>query len=645
MRKSKQGANLEGDIVKGLIKLFDKNNPLAKVFRMARERNPSVEVPTVRIKLIGTRQKDARQYNLPTVSEVAALMGSDYILYMQIFQKIRLVLPSSFTGGPRYMVQNYQDAVAICRWAGSPDLFITFTCNSKWPEIEKYLELISGQKPDDRPDIVSRVFKIKLEQLMDDFCENHYFGRVKADIDRIISAELPDPNDKLAFDSVVQFMIHGPCGPCMQDGKCSKHYPKINSNETNVDRDGFAVYRRRKDGKVEFKNGVQVDNTWIVPHNVDLIVKYQAHINVEYCNQGRSVKYLFKYVHKGHDKSTIVIEENAVSNESQDTQEVREVDEIKNYLDCRYISASKASWRIFEFETHYRNPSVERLPFHLKDEQPIIFQDTDDPNDVWMETNKKHEDARELIYAEFPTKWVWNRAKNKWKRMEKGIAIGRIYYAHPSSGERFYLRLLLNHRLKNQSLTLTEEQIKNYALCEIEIILNQRYKSLKDYGLPQPDMSTHILRQNNMINEEVDYIRTDLEKESKGKIVLAVASSGITSLLLPGGRTAHSRFNIPLNVDEYSTCNITKRIELAKLIQKADLVIWDDAPMNHKYVFEAVDKTFRDIMRSEDENSEEKVFGGKTVVLGGDVTPMSCEWYGARRTGMSEDEISGRYSW
>ena len=42
-----------------------------------------------------------------------------------------IVLPSSFTGGPRYMIHNYQDAMAICRWAGYPDLFLTFTCNPK----------------------------------------------------------------------------------------------------------------------------------------------------------------------------------------------------------------------------------------------------------------------------------------------------------------------------------------------------------------------------------------------------------------------------------------------------------------------------------------------------------------------------------
>ena len=51
----------------------------------------------------------------------------------------RVVLPSSFTGGPRYMCQLYQDAMAIVRKKGKPDLFITFTCNPKWPEIAEGL--------------------------------------------------------------------------------------------------------------------------------------------------------------------------------------------------------------------------------------------------------------------------------------------------------------------------------------------------------------------------------------------------------------------------------------------------------------------------------------------------------------------------
>lgn len=92
-----------------------------------------------------------------------------------------------------------------------------------------------------------------------------------------------------------------------------------------------------------------------------------------------------------------------------------------------------------------------------------------------------------------------------------------------------------------------------------------------------------------------------------------MASSGIASLLLPGGRTAHSRFKIPVEVDGYTSCNISKRTDLAKLIDQADVIVWDEAPMSHKHIFETVDKIFKDLM-----NSEDKVFGGKTILLGGD---------------------------
>ena len=63
------------------------------------------------------------------------------------------------------MMQNYQDAMAICRQYGNPDLFVTFTCNPKWPEITRALSAIPGQKPEDRPDIIARVFKMKLNEI------------------------------------------------------------------------------------------------------------------------------------------------------------------------------------------------------------------------------------------------------------------------------------------------------------------------------------------------------------------------------------------------------------------------------------------------------------------------------------------------
>jgi hypothetical protein len=92
------------------------------------------------------------------------------------------VLPSSFIGSPKYMIENYQDTMAFCRWADYPDLFITFTRNIKWPKIEIFLSMHHSQKPEDRPDILGRVFKIKFDQLLHDLKKERHFGRVFAGI-------------------------------------------------------------------------------------------------------------------------------------------------------------------------------------------------------------------------------------------------------------------------------------------------------------------------------------------------------------------------------------------------------------------------------------------------------------------------------
>lgn len=76
------------------------------------------------------------------------------------------ILPASFTGSKRYMNQNFLDALAICRAIGHPDIFLTMTANSKWPEIQQMLDHTPGLTADDAPDIVTRVFKLKLDQLL-----------------------------------------------------------------------------------------------------------------------------------------------------------------------------------------------------------------------------------------------------------------------------------------------------------------------------------------------------------------------------------------------------------------------------------------------------------------------------------------------
>jgi hypothetical protein len=91
----------------------------------------------------------------------------------------KIVLPASFTGGTRYMFDRSQDAMAICKRFGYPDLFITITCNSNWREIRDLLQQ-RNLKASDRPDIVCRVFKMKLDTLMDDLKNDELFGKVDA---------------------------------------------------------------------------------------------------------------------------------------------------------------------------------------------------------------------------------------------------------------------------------------------------------------------------------------------------------------------------------------------------------------------------------------------------------------------------------
>ncbi|CAL1382225.1 unnamed protein product [Linum trigynum] len=109
-----------------------------------------------------------------------------------------------------------------------------------------------------------------------------------------------------------------------------------------------------------------------------------------------------------------------------------------------------------------------------------------------------------------------------------------------------------------------------------------------------------------------------MKLRSEQKIVLCVASSGIAALLMDGGRTAHSRFHIPVDLDGRSTCNIQQGTELAELVQRTSLIIWDEVVMSHKHCVEAVDKTLRDILRPRFQNSQDKPFGGLTIVFGGD---------------------------
>jgi len=94
-----------------------------------------------------------------------------------------IILPSTFTGSPHQMIQLFQASLAIVQNYGKPDIFIKVTFNPYWKEIAN--ELLPGQKPEDRPDIIVDVFNMKLKEIMKDIVHNTVFGKVTANMDVI----------------------------------------------------------------------------------------------------------------------------------------------------------------------------------------------------------------------------------------------------------------------------------------------------------------------------------------------------------------------------------------------------------------------------------------------------------------------------
>lgn len=339
----------------------------------------------------------------------------------------RVVLSSSFTGGPRDQVQRYQDAMAVVRKKGKPSLFITMTCNPKWEEI--IAALSPDQKAEDRPDVTARVFKLKLDQLLSELYKDGIFGRViahlhviefqkrglphahiviilatndrprtVADIDACVRAELPPKPERSSFangnagkakydaamakyldlcELVCTHMLHGPCGadnpkaPCMEDGACKKHFRKNFNKETTFSESQiYPDYQRRSptEGGPTFKPTSGPFKGREVDSSV--IVPYSPYLLLKYrCHLNVEICFSVggvKYLYKYVYKGP----DRAMVAVRESTDGVNE---IELYQDMRSIGSAEGCWRTFSFDMYDREPTVVRLQSHLHNLQPIRY--------------------------------------------------------------------------------------------------------------------------------------------------------------------------------------------------------------------------------------------------------------------------------
>eukprot|EP00794_Sanderia_malayensis_P002160 gene2160-biopygen1934 len=284
--------------------------------------------------------------------------------------------------------------------------------------------------------------------------------RTPADVDRIISAEIPDKNTHVHEHRMVKkHMMHGPCGVlnpscvCMQGGKCKKKFPKDLAQQTEFNVNGYPLYRRRGQTTAQLRQH-RLNDSWVVPHNIKLLLKFYCHMNVEVCTTVKSVKYIFKYIHKGNDMAHVEIREGR--EEANARQDIVQ-NEIRQYLNSRYVGPHQAVYKLMQYEMHDKSHTITRLAIHLPDQQPVCFTDPEQAaqrnNDsmlmAYFSLNQREQNAHQYLYQDIPEHYTFNKSTKQWQQRKRRAAkcvIGRIYNVLPSDAERFALRLILLHR-------------------------------------------------------------------------------------------------------------------------------------------------------------------------------------------------------
>lgn len=479
-----------------------------------------------------------RQVNHDVAADVAADLAADETVQGQGWSKPpgKIFLPSTHVGSPRYMKVKYLNAMGLVSRKGGPTYFLTFTACGQWDELRQCIR--HGDKCD--PVTCCRVFHIKLKELLRDIRSGALFGpkayivyviemqmrglphahiaiRVAdggptqgRDIDKVIRADIPGPEEAggRLRPLVLKHMLHGPCGPpnrtnlpCWDDKKqsCNKYYPKPHCETTHTDSKGFVMYKRDHDNKATttYRNReVPIHDGWIVPYNPFLLLKYEAHINLEVASTRKVIKYLFKYLHKGNSKANV----RAVPLTEQ-------VNEPEEYATTGMIGASDACWRLLGFDLTASEPTVTMLPVHLKGQQVTLFKPGEEAakanagSKLLQYFNRPLDPIFDnLTYQEFHEQYIIHTKRpaascrvpvyecpvhpdrpdvRRWvTERQRGECVTRIFWVSPNRGELYYLRVLLQ-TLPGRSYedmiahggldcTTFQEAARNLGLCDNE---------------------------------------------------------------------------------------------------------------------------------------------------------------------------------
>ncbi|KAI5416511.1 hypothetical protein KIW84_041536 [Lathyrus oleraceus] len=442
----------------------------------------------------------------------------------------------------------------------------------------------------------------------------------------------------------------------MKDKHCKKRYPKQFLDETRQGTNSYPEYRRRFDESISLGRYRSVDNRWVVPYNPWLLLKYDCHINVEICSSIKSIKYLYKYVYKGPDRVAMEVHKGSY------------MDEVQQYVDARWICSPDALWKIFRFTLYRLYPSVERLQIHLPNRHQVRFYDHQRIEDVlnnernsktmltqFFALNLRDPQARNYLYREIlehyclnkrdmecPTSWEYLLTNNGMtfntfkKSVEDRGFLETDHSIHDCLVEATSLRMPYALQRDYQTTNnVVELNLTDMLLKDLNELLNLHGKKIEDYDLPSLPPNTidrdaipSIIQEELTVdipNENIEYV-TKLNNdqmiafkpimnvivEKHNGVFFVDGLGGTAATLLSGGRTAHSRFKMPIDIQPSSICGIQKQKDLSNLVRVVAAIIWDKEPMTNKNCLEALDRSLQDIC------SNNASFGGKVLIMGED---------------------------
>ncbi|KAI5438474.1 hypothetical protein KIW84_024275 [Lathyrus oleraceus] len=453
----------------------------------------------------------------------------------------RTILPSSFIGGRRDMTQHYEDGMAIVLNGGKPNIFLTMTCNPSWSEITS--ELLVFQTPQDRPDFLTRIFCSKFEQLKDDVINKGVLGKVKSymyvtefqkhglpnvhmllvlesndklhdpkDYDSMVRAEIPKLEyEPQLHEAVVKHMIHGPCGiinrkyPCMKDRHCKKSYPKQLLDETRQDTDSYLEYRRMFDESISLDRDISI----------------------------KSIKYLYKYVYKGPDRVAIEVHTRSY------------MDEVQQYVDARWICPT--SW-----EYLLTNDGMTFNTFKKSAEDRGFLETDHSIHDCLVEATNDYQTTNNVVESDL-TNMLLKDLNELLNLHGKKIQDYDLPSLPPNTIDGDAIPTLIQEDL---AVDIPNEEIEFVAKLNNDQMI--AFKTIMNV-IVQKHSGIFFVDGLGGTSRTFLYRTLMASLRSRGEIVLATTSSGIAAILLPGGRIAHSRFKIPIDIQPSSICGIQKQ--------------------------------------------------------------------------------------